>query len=143
MESNSCSAPIPIPMGEKYHSWAIKMKSYLKALSVWEVVENNSDPTPLPQNSTLIQLKKYEEELAKKPKALTCIHSAVTEEIFTSIMACESPKEAWDKLKEEFEGNTQTKLMQILNLKRALEIQKMKESESVKEYDSKLMSLVN
>ena len=33
--------------------------------------------------------------------------------------------------------------MQILNLKKEFEIQKMKESESVKEYDSKLMTIVN
>ena len=51
-------------------------------------------------------------------------------------MTYESPKEAWDKLKEDFEGNNQTKLMQILNLKKEFEIQKMKESESVKEYGS-------
>ena len=33
--------------------------------------------------------------------------------------------------------------MQILNLKKEFEIQKMKESESVKEYGSKLMTIVN
>ena len=122
MASNNFSTPTPVFMGEKYHSQPIKMKSYLKALSLWEVLENDFNPTPLPQNPTLAQLKKYEEELAKKPKAFTCIHSTVSEEIFTSIMARESPKEAWDKLKEEFQGDTQTKLMQILNLKREFEI---------------------
>lgn len=58
-------------------------------------------------------------------------------------MACESPKEAWEKLKEEFEGNKQTRLMQVLNLKRKFEVQKMKESESIEEYGSKLISIVN
>ena len=33
--------------------------------------------------------------------------------------------------------------MQILNLKKEFEIQKMKESESVKKYGSKLMTIVN
>ena len=33
--------------------------------------------------------------------------------------------------------------MQILNLKKEFEIHKMKESKSVKEYDNKLMSIVN
>ena len=33
--------------------------------------------------------------------------------------------------------------MQILNLKKEFEIQKMRESESVKEYGSKLMTIVN
>ena len=39
--------------------------------------------------------------------------------------------------------NNQTRLMKILNLKKEFEIQKMKEFESVKEYGSKLMSIVN
>ena len=58
-------------------------------------------------------------------------------------MICESLIETWNKLNEEFEGNNQTRLMQISNLKNEFEIQKMKESESVKEYDSKLMSIAN
>ena len=44
------------------------MKAYLKGLSLWEVIENNVDPAALPPNPTLTQLKKHEEELAKKPK---------------------------------------------------------------------------
>lgn len=41
----------------------------------------------------------------KKPKALTYIHSVVFEVIFYRIIACETPKEAWNKLKEEFKGS--------------------------------------
>nr|XP_017216792.1 PREDICTED: metal-nicotianamine transporter YSL1-like [Daucus carota subsp. sativus] len=58
-------------------------------------------------------------------------------------MACESPKEAWSTLKEEFEGNAKTKLMQVLNLKREFEMQRMKGNKTIKEYVSKLMSIVN
>lgn len=129
--------------GENYHSWAIKMTSYLKALSVWEAIESDIDPTPLPQNPTLAQIKKYDEEMAKIAKALSCLHAAVSDGVFTSIMSCDSPKEAWEKLKEEFEGNEQTKMMQILNLKREFEMVEMKTSEGVREYGGRLMSIVN
>ena len=107
------------------------MKVYLKGLSFWEIIRDDADPTNFPSNPTLMQLKMYEKDLAKKPKKLTYIHSTVSDAVFISIMICESPKEAWDKLKEYFEGNNQTRLMQILNLKKEFEIQKMKESESV------------
>lgn len=143
MASNNFSLPYPILNGDNYQSWSIKMKSHLKALSLWEVVESDYEPTPLPQNPTLNQIKKHDEEKAKKPKALSCIHSAVSDGIFTSIMTCESPKEAWEMLKEEFEGNDQTKLMQVLNLKREFEMQKMKKGETIKEYVGKLMAIVN
>ena len=42
------------------------MKTYLKGLSLWEVIENDTDPDALPLNSMLTQLKKYEEDLVKK-----------------------------------------------------------------------------
>ncbi|XP_020254308.1 uncharacterized protein LOC109831391 [Asparagus officinalis] len=143
MASNNFSFPYPILNGDNYQSWAIKMKSHLKALSLWEVVESDYEPTPLPQNPTLKQIKTHDEEKAKKPKALSCIHSAMSDGIFTSIMTCESPKEAWEMLKEEFEGNDQTKLMQVLNLKREFEMQKMKKGETIKVYVGKLMAIVN
>ena len=42
-----------------------------------------------------------------------------------------------------FEGNNQTRLMQILNPKKEFEIHKIKEFESMKEYGNKLMYIVN
>ena len=68
------------------------MKAHLKGLSLWEVVENDVDPAVLPSNLTLMRLKKYEDDLAKKPKTFTYIHPIVSEAVFTSIMICESPK---------------------------------------------------
>ena len=53
-------------IGDNYQVWAIKMKSYLRALSLWEVVESEVDPTPLLQNPTLAQMKKQEDDLTKK-----------------------------------------------------------------------------
>ncbi|CAH9077240.1 unnamed protein product [Cuscuta epithymum] len=143
MASNNFSISIPLFKGDNYLSWAIKMKAYMKAISLWDVIESDSEPTPLPGNPTAAQIKKHEEEMARKPKALSCIHAAVSEEIFTTIMGCECPKEAWEKIKEEFEGNQQTKLMQILNLKREFEMMGMKSNEGVKEYGNRLMSIVN
>ena len=70
------------------------MKAYLKAQSLWDVVESDTEPPALKANPTLAHIKKHEEDVAKKPRALTCLCSALTEVIFTRIMACETPKEA-------------------------------------------------
>ena len=69
----------------------------MKALSLWDVIESDTEPTTLPGYPTSVQIKKREEEIARNPKALSCIHSAVSEEIFTTIMGCESPKETLGK----------------------------------------------
>ena len=47
--------------GENYHIWAIKMKVYLKALNLWDVVEVGVDPLPLLPNPTMAQIKNHEE----------------------------------------------------------------------------------
>nr|GMD23806.1 uncharacterized protein LOC107261010 [Ipomoea batatas] len=50
---------------------------------------------------------------------------------------------AWVLLKNEYEGNDKTKRMQVLNLKREFEMQKMKETESLKDYTERLKKVVN
>ncbi|KAA8542533.1 hypothetical protein F0562_023685 [Nyssa sinensis] len=58
-------------------------------------------------------------------------------------MACETPKEIWEKLKEEYEGSQRVKNVKLLTLKREFDMHKMKEREIVKEYVGKLMEIVN
>jgi hypothetical protein len=69
------------------------MEVYLKAFDLWEIVENDKQPTPLENNPTVAQMKFFNEENAKQYKALTCLHNAMSEEIFTGIMACQTAKE--------------------------------------------------
>ena len=61
MTTNNFFAPTPTLTTKNYHIWDIKMKTYLKGLSLWEVIENDVDPVALPPNPTLTQLKKHEE----------------------------------------------------------------------------------
>ncbi|XP_016730136.1 uncharacterized protein [Gossypium hirsutum] len=58
-------------------------------------------------------------------------------------MAWATPKEAWDKLKEEFQGTERTRQQQLLNLRRDFENLKMKEEETVKQYSDRIMAVVN
>ncbi|XP_017628934.2 uncharacterized protein LOC108471902 [Gossypium arboreum] len=58
-------------------------------------------------------------------------------------MACETPKQDWDKLKEEFQGTERTRQQQLLNLRREFENLKMKEEETVKKYSDRIMAVVN
>ena len=74
---------------------------------------------------------------------MSCIQNCVTDVIFMRIMACETPKEAWDKLKEEFQGTERTRQQQLLNLRRDFENLKMKEEETVKQYSDRIMAVVN
>jgi len=57
-------------------------------------------------------------------------------------MALESAKAIWDFLKEEYQGDERIKGMKVMNLIREFEIQRMKDSETVKEYSDRLLSIV-
>ena len=94
--------------------WAIKMKAYLKTFNLREAVEQGgAQVPPLRENATLNDIRKYDELVTRSPKALTCLHSAVSEVIFTRIMFLETTKEVWDKLKEEFEGSDRVKAVRL------------------------------
>ncbi|KAA3479407.1 disease resistance protein TAO1-like [Gossypium australe] len=74
---------------------------------------------------------------------MTCIQKSVSDVIFTRTMACESPKQAWDRLKKEFQGTERMRQQQLLNLRRDFENLKMKEEETVKQYSDRIMAIVN
>ncbi|KAG8492349.1 hypothetical protein CXB51_009664 [Gossypium anomalum] len=107
------------------------------------VVENDIEPPPLRANPTIAQIRQHAEESTKKHKALACLQNGVTDVIFTRIMACSIPKEAWERLKEEFMGSDKTRQQQVINLMRDFENLKMKESESIKQYSDRIMATIN
>lgn len=142
--SASSAAPaVPIFSGLHYHIWAVKMKTYLKSQGLWKVVETNEDPPALRANPKIAQLRSYEEDLLKKDKVLTCLHSGLADQIFTSIMDLETPKAVWDKLQETFEGTDRVKSIRLLTLRREFEMLKMKDDELMKDYSSRMMDVVN
>ena len=79
----------------------------------------------------------------KRSKTKACLFAVVSPMVFTRIMSLKSAKEIWDYLKAEYEGDERIRGMQVLNLIREFELQRMKESESVKEYSNKLLSIAN
>ncbi|XP_021901703.1 uncharacterized protein LOC110817469 [Carica papaya] len=104
---------------------------------------DDSDPPPLGDTATLNQIRRHEEDKAKKLKAIACLFSAVSDRVFLRIMNFESPKAAWEKLKEEFDGGVRSRKVKILRLKNEFALLRMKENESVKDYASKLSDVVN
>ncbi|XP_016560601.1 uncharacterized protein LOC107859945 [Capsicum annuum] len=118
----------PIFSGENYPIWTVKMRTYLRAYDLCEVLEVGAEVNPLPNNPTIGQIKNHREEVSKNFKALSCIQLELSEVIFARVMVSETVKEAWDKLKEEFYGNDKIR---------------MKDSETIEEFSNKLIKVVN
>lgn len=78
-----------------------------------------------------------------KLKMRSTLFYAVSAEIFVRIMTKNSIFEIWNFLKMEYEGDKKMKGMQFLNLISEFELQKMKDSESLKDYNDKLLGITN
>ena len=138
------SQPIlPVFTGESYDLWEVRMKTYLEALDLWEAIEEDYDVLPLSNNPTMNQIRIHKEKKTKKAKAKSCLFVSVSQTIFTRIMALKSAKAIWDYLEKEYVGDERRRSMQVLNLMREFELQRMKESEIVKDYTDKLLGIVN
>jgi hypothetical protein len=58
-------------------------------------------------------------------------------------MSLKSTKDVWDYLKKEYAGDERIHGMQSLNMIREFELQRMKDSETIKEYLDRLLGIVN
>ncbi|RDX80869.1 hypothetical protein CR513_38524, partial [Mucuna pruriens] len=58
-------------------------------------------------------------------------------------MTFKSAKAIWDYLREEYARDERIRSMQMLNLMREFELQRMKEFETIKEYLDKLLGIAN
>ncbi|KAH7536984.1 hypothetical protein FEM48_Zijuj03G0043900 [Ziziphus jujuba var. spinosa] len=79
---------------EKYKEWSIRLRTYLMAQDVWDVLE----PTP-----TFVDVWDVAVEMAWKRKnatALHAIHISCGPDAFSLIEHITNAKEAWDKLAE-------------------------------------------
>ncbi|XP_052204424.1 uncharacterized protein LOC127809556 [Diospyros lotus] len=136
-ESSHGMPATPIFGGDNYLVWAIKMEVHLKAQDLWEATEQDYEVANLLVNPTMNQIKIHKERKTRKAKAIAYLYVAVSPNIFTKIMNMSSAKAIWDHLKEEYQGNEQVNNMQVLNLIREFEMQRMKE------YTDMLLSLAN
>ncbi|XP_039128921.1 uncharacterized protein LOC120265069 [Dioscorea cayenensis subsp. rotundata] len=92
------------------------MEAHLEAHDLWEAMDEDYEVPLLPANPTMAQIKNHKEQKSRKSKNF---------------------------LKKEYEGDERIKGMKILNLIREFELQKINDSETVKEYSDRLLGIAN
>nr|XP_017187781.2 uncharacterized protein LOC108173372 [Malus domestica] len=83
------------------------------------------------------------EILMKDARALGLIQCAVSDQIFPRIVNEETSKGAWDILKQEFRGDKQVRSVKLQGLRREFEYTRMKDSESLSVYLTRLFDIMN
>ncbi|KAL7144759.1 hypothetical protein ABFS83_07G033700 [Erythranthe nasuta] len=95
------------------------MKTFFKSQGLWEIVDEGfttpSDTSKLSQ----VEKDKLAKDMEKDNLALYNIQMAMADSIFPRICGATSAKEAWDTLKDEFQGNAKVRTTKLQTLRRA------------------------
>ena len=107
------------------------------------MVENGFDELDNVITLTPVEKDQLKELKKMDVKALLFIQQGIGNSIFPRIMRASKAKEAWDILQQEFQGDKRTRSIKLQALRRELENMKMKENETLNEFSSRFMGLVN
>ncbi|XP_074373654.1 uncharacterized protein LOC141714003 [Apium graveolens] len=111
-----------------YTAWAMKMRVYMQAYGVWEAIEPK-DP-------------KASVEDRQDKMALVTIYQAIPEETLLSLAEKKTAKEAWEDIKNLYQGAERVRTAKIQKLKTEFEALNMKENKSLDDFYMKMNSLI-
>ncbi|CAM8913879.1 unnamed protein product [Rhodiola kirilowii] len=150
-EGQSTTRP-PLLEGSNYASWKPKMKSFLKSLDkkAWKVVLTGWTE-PMMENLTGEAVLKPEalwtqaDEKASmgNSKAMNAIFSGVDENVLKVIINCVVANVAWDILQTAYEGTDKVRNSQMQIVTTKFEEMKMTDSETIPEFNAKVLDLSN
>ncbi|CAM8905243.1 unnamed protein product [Rhodiola kirilowii] len=150
-EGQSITRP-PLLEGSNYATWKPMMRSFLKSLDekAWMTVQrgwtepmmNNLTGEPVLKPETLWSEEENKASMGNA-KAMNAIFSAVDENVMKLIINCEVAKEAWDILQTAFKGTDKVRNSRMQAVTTKFEEMKMKESESIAEYNTRVLELSN
>ena len=103
----------PVFDGKNYEFWRIQMRTIFISEDLWEIVEDGyvEDTEEL----TAAKRKELKETKQKDAKALTLVHQCVSKTIFSRISGATTSKDAWDILKQQYQGFEKVVAMKLQN----------------------------
>jgi gag-polypeptide of LTR copia-type len=108
----------------------------LGAEDVWDLVESgyNEPNTVTLAAMTANQMKVLKETRTRDKTALYLLFQAVDESGFENIADATRSKETWDVLEKSYKGADRVKQVRLQTLRGELEAMKIKESEGISDY---------
>ncbi|XP_074334286.1 uncharacterized protein LOC141671793 [Apium graveolens] len=137
---------IPKLMATNYENWSIQMKVLLGSYDNWDIVESGYDePVDATTEAALSNAEKMilKETRKKDKKALYTIIQGVDESTFEKISNAKTAKEAWEILQKSFQGVEKVKKVRLQVLRGEFENLKMKNSENIGEFVTRLKAVTN
>jgi len=134
---------IPHFDGQHYDHWSMLMENFLRSKEYWQVIETGI-PEPVADIVwTDAQKAEIEAQKLKDLKAKNYLFQAIDRSILETILDKSSCKNVWDSMKKKYQGNARARKQQLQQLRAEFETLKMKNGESISDYFSRTMAIVN
>ena len=131
--------------GDNYGSWQIQIKALFGSQELWEVVNNGYVEPTTEQEATYSMEQKttLKEQRKKDKKALFLLYQGVGESFFEKFSEAKFSKEAWKILINSLCEVERVKRVRLQILRADFEAAHMKEGETIYDYFSRLLAIVN
>lgn len=119
------------------------MKALLGSLDAWEVTNDGFEDPGNTTGLNAAQTKALKETRSKDKTALYMLFRAVDESAFEKIAGSTTSKGAWDTLEKAYRGADRVKQVRLQTLRGEMERMKMKETEFVADYITRVQTVAN
>ncbi|KAA0041322.1 UBN2 domain-containing protein [Cucumis melo var. makuwa] len=119
------------------------MKALLGSQDVWDIVNNGYEGSESDVALSQAQREALQNTRKKDQKALTIIHQAIDDSNFEKISRATTTHQAWKILKNTDKRVDRVKKVRLQTLRGDYESLHMKEFESISDYTSRLLVVVN
>ena len=146
MTIESTQTLIPNLTRDNYDSWCIRLKAFLGSQECIDIVQYGYDePESKEAEDALQEAHKQALKVNRKKdnKAKTIIYQGLDKDTFEIIASAETSKEIWEALQQKYKGADRIKKIRLQSLRGEFELLQMKSSESISDYHTRIMVIVN
>ncbi|KAL3731547.1 hypothetical protein ACJRO7_028432 [Eucalyptus globulus] len=126
-----------------YDNWSMLMENFLKSKEYWDVVSSGVAEPDEGAVLTVVQRMALDALKLKDLKAKNYLFQAIDRSILETILCKDTTKEIWDSMKKKYQGSARAKRQQLQTLRSEFEMLRMKSGETITDFLSRTMSIVN
>ncbi|XP_060200077.1 uncharacterized protein LOC132628295 [Lycium barbarum] len=142
-ENKNFIQPAILRFDGHYDHWSMLMEKFLRSKEFWSIIETGFSEPDRGVVMTEAQQKVLDEQRLKDLKAKNYLFQEIDRALLETILQKDTSKQIWDSMKRKYAGTTRVKRQQLQVLRKEFEVLHMKEGESVDEYFTTTLTVVN